>query len=179
MLQNHFLELVSEMTGKRNKNTVQFSLIILFSILMLCNAAINVKSVWESYSATQWPAVQASITSSMVFIGCGQGKAFFPKVEYRYRVGKEMYTSNQLAVEAIGCGTWESASAMADQYKVGNTIWVRFSPSAPQESVILPGEVPANTWASLIISLVGLFTCLFSVTGFQQFHMVKKHFLGT
>ncbi|MES2208317.1 MAG: DUF3592 domain-containing protein [Pseudomonadota bacterium] len=165
------------MTGKTNQNPVQFSLILIFSILMLSNAAINIKSIAESYSATQWPVKQASVLSSMVFIGCGQGKAFFPKVYYRYTVGKETYTGNQLATEAIGCGTWEAANAITDQYKLGDTIKIHVSPTSPQESVILPGEVADDTWASLVISLIGLFTCLFSVTSFQQFHMVKKRFL--
>ena len=126
--------------------------------------------VLQAHRALDWPSVTGIVESSEVATGCGRGSANFPRVLYGYEVAATQYKAHQIAFGNIGCGTWASAMSVVRKYKIGQLVRVYWNPVQPGDSVLLAGEVLADTWYAIAVSLVALIASLFLV----RYYMRKK-----
>jgi hypothetical protein len=105
----------------------------------------------EALASRQWPQTTGAVVRSEVRIEKnGEGPdSYYPDIEYSFQVKGREFTSTR-----IRYGSWTAtrneAESFVERFPVGATVGVRFSPHAPDRSVLIPGI----SWGDRVLPLL-------------------------
>lgn len=127
-------------------------------------------SIWkiiQESAASKWPTVRAEIMSSRVETGQvdnvkgGDSRShsyhsvgyFYPKVQYRYQVSGNEYTSEDFSPSGHWVGDKEKAEELVFRFPAGQKVDAYYNPQNPQKSYLVV-ETPMGNWGILIVGIV-------------------------
>jgi hypothetical protein len=105
----------------------------------------------EALASRQWPLTTGVIIRSEVRIeekNAGPD-SFYPDIEYSYLVKGSEFSSTRLR-HGSWAATRNEAESFVERFPVGATVDVRFSPHAPDRSVLIPGI----SWGDRVLPLL-------------------------
>jgi len=122
------------------------------SLLSLGGIASSLHDVRRARQAEAWPAVDGVVVESRFARGCGRGGGgYYSRVRYEYRAEGTARTGWRIMVGSGGGYVGESAARdIAGRYPVGAVVRVSFDPDAPDEAVLVTGQVPESTWPGIV-----------------------------
>lgn len=137
----------------------------IFTILILCGAAIGVSIAGVDYIKTaftspNWNTTTGEITASYVDKTGSEntGFSYTAKIEYSYVVDDRRYESERIGFGEPVQAYSEDAFAIVEPYEVGQPVTVYYNPDDIAYSVIEPGPTFNIIW----LCVVGLFFFLFA-----------------
>ncbi len=130
----------------------------------------QVNCFFFSQSASKWPTVTGTITSSGVETRRTRGRRGRPStskravVEYRYFAGGKQHTNDRVRVtdksKGFRIAQWNS-QAIVDEYPTGTKVTVAYDPDEPSNSV-LETALPMSSYIWMLGSIVALaISCAF------------------
>jgi hypothetical protein len=131
-------------------------LIAVLLIAIACTAGFLAiswgKDALTARQAMAWPSVQGTVLVSKTYT-CSKHAGFAPDVRYMYFVATHLYTGNRIAFGPSSCGLASRAEGIAANYPTGQ-VTVRFNPHQPEEAALMVGDVPDETWSSIVWSTI-------------------------
>ena len=120
------------------------------------------RSVRVALNSTGWPSAEAKIETSEVSSRTSKGSITYQVfATYRFYVGDRDFTGSIIHPGYEGSSDEASTRALAQKLAPGTHVEVRYDPTSPGSSTIVPGYV-----ASAIIPLVGGFMFIAVGCGF-------------
>ena len=128
-----------------------------------------VRRLVRAVRSKAWPAAVGELNSAelrkVVFNGVGRdsAQALVTDFSYRYTVGGKSYDGKRVTYSDHVNKTKGSLDALVRHFEGKKTVTVHYSPSAPAESVLVPGASIYNV-TSLITPLLFLAAAYFMLT---------------
>jgi hypothetical protein len=147
------------MTGSPISKELKTQVLVFIAAIMLLallSISVYTKDIMSANAAKSWPTVEGTVIFSESARGCGNGTSFWPKVQYRYGVAGQTYTSENLVFGNIGCGPDDAAHSIVQQFPLHANVVVHVSPDDPGKSVLMVGQVLDDTWLGIYV-LSGIF----------------------
>jgi hypothetical protein len=110
------------------------------------------KDAFTARQAMAWPSVQGTVLVSKTYM-CSKHAGSAPDVRYTYLVAGHLYRGSRIVFGPSSCGLASRAEAIAANYPTGQvTVW--FNPHQPEEAALMVGDVPDETWSSIVWSTI-------------------------
>ncbi len=118
-----------------------------------------------SRQSTEWPRVAGVVvdTRSVWSSSPRSGRAYWPRVRYRYAVGGTAYVGDRVSFRADYARA--DAERAVARYPAGSAVSVSYSPVHPERSVLEPGTWHDGLLMSVLVPLTvaAIMTVLLSV----------------
>lgn len=141
-------------SSSRTAAAIRASLLLLGASLMFALAySLSwrfVQDIVLARQSAQWPSVTGYVSASQATPG-PHLRGTVPKIEYAYIVANQVYSGRRVLFGNIN-GSKDWAEGVAARFPVGPT-QVFYSPTEPNESVLLPDTVGSTTYLALFVGL--------------------------
>lgn len=146
---------------------------IVVALLLLIGSIFLIRSGWLEFQAgseffenakasADWPSVKGKILSSKVIKNDSQDKSkatYRAAVEYEYVIGREKYTSDNLAFGQSHEVSMGTASATVKDFPEERIVKVFYNPQKPSVATLKPGGITASgippAWVGILYMLLG------------------------
>jgi Protein of unknown function (DUF3592) len=111
-----------------------------------------------AYASRNWPVASATVDRSELNGHCSRSGGFNLSLKFTYTVEGRTYSGWREAFGTKPCESESDALERSHRYKVGTNITVSYSPRSPEQSVVLPGELPTEDyWTTAFVLTLMLF----------------------
>jgi hypothetical protein len=132
-------------TSKQMPPAVKFFFARIFPVLFIIVGAsvlyFGLGQIELAKQSVDWPTVEGMVQQSTVEYRRDSegGGAYYAQVLYDYTVQGVTYSGNRIAIGDYGSGTPSYARSIVNEYQVGRTATVYYSPDNPEEALLEPG----------------------------------------
>ncbi|MBX2851351.1 MAG: DUF3592 domain-containing protein [Phycisphaeraceae bacterium] len=116
--------------------------------------------IYRTLDAKAWPTVSGEVTTSTVQVKETRriGKPSSPRyelhIEYRYVVGDNEYSSDQITFGTTNKNSESYANTQLDKYPVGAAVNAHYNQGMPKEAALEVGFT-LWTWVNLLMGIIG------------------------
>ena len=131
--------------------------VALFLFTGLGTLGLGLAMALKAGESLSWPKSSGTIEVSRVINAYSSGSVqmYRVDVQYRYAVGDQLYTSNQIVDGGYSGSDWREMQRVAARYLPKQNVDVYYNPKQPDQALLEPGY-GSTAWIAFLIG--GIFT---------------------
>ena len=146
----------SETPPEPQSGCVFYCFFLVFMVVTLVRTEIAFSKLYFATKSLSWPSCEGTIQHAEARrMRQRYGELCVVSIRYDYTVADNRYTGSRYNYDTANL-SWKAANKIVSEYPVGTVVKVYYSPSSPQESVLVPGRSWIN-WLNFGVHLGAIF----------------------
>jgi hypothetical protein len=146
---------------KSQSTCVLYCFLLLIFAFGLFAIGIGIHQLYFATASLSWLSCDGTVQHAETKQVGRRGSSYRPLIRYNYIVDGNRYVGDRYQYGGFGL-SWQTANKIVAEYPGGIAVKVYYSPSLPQQSVLVPGR----NWSSYLAIGLGTVFCLIGLLVF-------------